>query len=181
MAEKRLVVLFPGVNYSVDMPLLYYAKFTYEGRGYESLKVNYGNASEKGKAFEYWLEDVQHLVLEQLSQIEFSAYEDVVFISKSIGTVIAGWIQHTMGIKVRNIYLTPLKETLPYMTKESQIITAVVGTTDKYISSEKLKEHCEKERINLQLIEGVGHRLEKVGDMSKNIEILKQVVELYSC
>ncbi|MHC1748575.1 MAG: hypothetical protein AB9856_09365 [Cellulosilyticaceae bacterium] len=179
MTEKRLVVLFPGGNYSVDMPLLYYAEFIYEVRGYESLKVTYGNSSEKGKAFECWLEDVQHTVLEQLSQIDFSVYDDIVFVSKSIGTVIAGWIQHTMGIKVRNIYLTPLKETLPYMTKEDQIIIAIAGTTDKYIRSEKLKEHCEKESINLHLIEGVGHRLEMFGDMNKNIEILKEVVELY--
>lgn len=179
MVEKRLVVLFPGSNYSVDMPLLYYAKFTYEARGYESVKVTYRNSYEKDKVFEYWMENVKNTVLEELSQIDFSMYDDVVFVSKSIGTVIAGWIQHTMGIKARNIYLTPLEETLPYMTNKNQIIIIIAGTKDKYISSEKLKEHCEKESINLHLIEGVGHRLEIFGDMNKNIEILKEVVGLY--
>ena len=51
MQSKKLVVLFPGGNYSVDMPLLYYAKFTYEVRGYESLKVSYGNSYDESKEF----------------------------------------------------------------------------------------------------------------------------------
>lgn len=179
MQGKKLVVLFPGGNYSVDMPLLYYAKFTYEVRGYESLKVSYGNSYDESKGFEASLEVAKNIVLEQLKSIDFSLYEDVVCVSKSIGTVIAGWVQYTMGIKMRNIYLTPVERTFPYMTKEDNIIVAVAGTKDKYIATEKLKEHCEKESINLLLIEGVGHRLEVFGDMDKNIEVLKEVVSLY--
>lgn len=179
MVDKKLIVLFPGVNYSVDMPLLYYAGFTYEVRGYKSVGVSYGNSFDEKQEFERSLVNAKQIVLEQLQQIDFSIYSDVVFVSKSIGTVMAGWIQHTMGIKVRNIYLTPLQETLEYMTKEQSIIAAVAGTRDKYIKAEKLKQHCEKESIKLHLIDGVGHRLEVFGDMNKNIEILKEVVDLY--
>nr|WP_307991283.1 hypothetical protein [uncultured Niameybacter sp.] len=179
MLDKKLVVLFPGINYSVDMPLLYYAGFTYEARGYECLKINYGNAFDEKREFEHSLEVAKRVVLEQLEKIDFSIYDNVVFVSKSIGTVIAGWVQYTMGITVNNIYLTPLEETLPYMTKEDQIIVVVAGTKDKYIQAERLKEYCEKENIDLHLIEGVGNRLEIFGDMSKNIEVLKEIAGLY--
>lgn len=48
MIEKKLIALFPGGKYSVDMPLLYYAKFKYEIRGYDVMKISYGNFDEEG-------------------------------------------------------------------------------------------------------------------------------------
>lgn len=179
MSEKRLVILFPGGNYSVDMPLLYYAKFTYQVRGYESIKLSYGNTYEEGKGFECCLEDAKDIALKQLSKVDFSQYSDIVFVSKSIGTVIAGCVQEILGINVRNIYLTPLKETFPYLTQDKNIIVVVAGTKDRYIDIEILKNHCEKEKINLHKIEGVGHRLEVFGDMNINVDVLKEIVELY--
>ena len=63
MAKKRLVVLFPGRNYSVNMPLLYYGRFKYEVMGYESVDVHYGNCCEEGKLFVDCLEGAKSIVI----------------------------------------------------------------------------------------------------------------------
>mgnify|MGYP007107926100 CR=1 FL=1 len=49
---KKLIVLFPGIRYSTDMPLLYYGRLKYEERGYEVLHMNYDNTYKKVKTLE---------------------------------------------------------------------------------------------------------------------------------
>ncbi|MCL2416247.1 MAG: hypothetical protein FWD01_05460 [Defluviitaleaceae bacterium] len=42
-----------------------------------------------------------------------------------------------------------------------------------------LSEHCEKEKIKLELIENADHSLEIPENASENIDILKHIVKLY--
>ena len=39
---KGLVLLFPGIRYTVDMPLLYYPGLYYRQQGYKVVPVSYG-------------------------------------------------------------------------------------------------------------------------------------------
>lgn len=179
MGNKKMVVIFPGKNYSVDSPLLYYAGFKFETRGYEKLDISYGDSINKGNCFAEYIEYVRNEVLLKLQGINLTEYNDVVFVSKSMGTVVAGWIEEKLGIEVRQIYLTPIKETLPYIKNGKNIIAVISGTQDKLMDSDLLKEHCLKENIYLKLIDRVGHRLEVWGDMNENIDILKEIVSIY--
>jgi|GEM_PF-6579042 len=90
MGDKKIVVIFPGGNYSADCPLLYYSGFKFEVRGYEKVAISYGDLIRRDK------------------------------------------------------------------------------TLDECI-----------ENICLKQIDGVGHRLEVLGDMDKNIEILREILALY--
>lgn len=47
MKDKKIVVLFPGANYSTDYPLLYYAGFKFEVRGYERTAISYEDYSSR--------------------------------------------------------------------------------------------------------------------------------------
>lgn len=179
MGEKKLVVLFPGVNYTTDCPLLYYAAFVYESRDYEKIMITYGDAVKKNKKYYECLDDIKKVVLKQLKTINFSEYEDIVFVSKSMGTVIAGWLEESLSVGVKHIYLTPVKETLPYIKKDKNIIAVVAGTKDQHMDIDVLKEICEKEKVYLKQIEGAGHRLEIKEDINKTIEIVKDVAALY--
>lgn len=179
MGDKKIVVLFPGVNYSTDCPLLYYAGFKYEIQGYEKVAISYEDLLKQDKSLEGCIKDIKNLTLTQLQQFHLSKYDDIVFVSKSLGTVVAGWVEEKLCIKARHIYLTPIKETLPYIQHEKNIIAVVAGTNDKQLSADILKEHCIKENINLKQIDGVGHRLEVWGDINKNIQILREIVEIY--
>lgn len=41
--KKKLVVLFPGWNYSVECPFPYYSNFYFKTEGYDKLLIDYGD------------------------------------------------------------------------------------------------------------------------------------------
>lgn len=179
MGDKKVVVIFPGANYSADCPLLYYAGFKFELRGYEKIDINYNEFLKQDKSFEECLRDINNSVISQLQNFNLPKYDDIVFVSKSLGTVVAGWVEEELCIKVRHIFLTPIEETLPYIKYGKNIAAVIAGTADKQLNANILKEHCKKENIYLKQIQGAGHRLEFWGDIDKNIEILREVVAIY--
>ena len=171
---KNLIVLFPGKYYTVTYPLLLYAYSKYERKGYECVAINYGNFES--------LDDARDSAIAQIEKLNFSNYDDIIFLSKSIGTVIAGMIEETLYgniNNIRHIYLTPVKSTLPYLKKEKNISRVIAGTKDPYLDVSILIEHCNQEGIKLDLIENADHSLEVSDDVIANIDVLKRVVELY--
>lgn len=179
MVDNKVVVLFPGTNYNTGCPLLYYAGFKFEVQGYEKISISYGDLLKTDKPFNECVEDIKNTVLKRLQETNFSKYSDIVFVSKSLGTVIAGWVEEKLCVKVRHIYLTPIKETLAYIENGENIISVVAGTKDKFLDAEILREHCIRRNVYLKQINGAGHRLEIWRDMDKNIEILREVVAIY--
>ncbi len=89
MKSDNLIVLFPGRNYSADMPLLYYAKFIYELHSYKVLCISYENSNLTDKLFKNYLADIKQIIYNQTSDFNFSKYANIIFVSKSIGTVLA--------------------------------------------------------------------------------------------
>ena len=178
--DKNLIVLFPGAGYSVDRPLLYYAGRKYNIKGYEILKINYGDCLKIEKPFTDIIEDIKGFVLNQINDIDFSLYGDILFVSKSLGTVIAGWLSEILKHdNIRHIYLTPVNETLQFIKNGENISIVIAGTADKHLDTNILQAHCEQQQVRLKLIENAGHGLEISGDINKNIDILKQIVESY--
>ena len=172
--KKNVILLFPGKGYGNSNPLLYYAKLKYEAMGYDCLPVDYRNAFNEGKT----IDDIKDIVFKQLQDIDFSSFGDVVFLSKSVGTVFAGWLAEILGLKIRHIFITPLQGALQYI-KGPNVQIVVSGTKDKYLDSNILSEHCSSNNIKLVLIDNANHSLEVDGGFEENIEILKQVVNLY--
>ena len=177
--KKKLVVLFPGAGYTVDSPLLYYADFKYYVKGYESIKINYGDCVRQDISWDEAIENSKIHVYEQMKNVDFSNYDDILFVSKSFGTLIAGWLADKLEINIRHIYLTPLNGTLQYLKNGKNISIVIAGTKDHYMEASVLKEHCDQEEVKLELIEDAGHSLEIMGEMKINIDILKRVVDLY--
>ena len=178
--RKNLIVLFPGAGYTVDKPLLYYAGFKYYIKGYKSLKINYGDCLKQDKPFPDIIEDIKNFVLNQVSEVDFASYDDILFVSKSMGTIIAGWLAEKLNINnIRHIYLTPVGDTLQFIKTGKNISIVIAGTSDDLIDADILKEHCDREKIRLELIEGADHSLVIFSDVNINIDILKRVVKLY--
>jgi len=177
--KKSLIVLFPGTGYTVNSPLLYYADFKYYVKGYESIKINYGDCIQQGVSWDEAIENSKIHVYKQMKDVDFSKYEDVLFVSKSFGTLIAGWLADKLEINIRHIYLTPLNGTLQYLKNGKNISIVIAGTKDHLMDANVLREHCEQEEVRLELIEDAEHSLEIVGEMKINIDILKRVVDLY--
>ena len=166
---KKIVVSFPGAR-GCEIPLLYFGAKHFEDMGYEKRFVSYPANRE------ITLENLLNNALEILRGIDWKEYEDVVFIAKSIGTVVCSKAKEMLGIPAKLVLYTPLEQTLAYIRKDNEVILVAMGDEDPYLTAPRLMQHCEKEEIQCHIESGVGHRMEVMGDLQRNLEIVFRVV-----
>lgn len=166
---RKMVVSFPGGRGS-EIPLLYFASKHFEDAGYEKRFIN---GAEYG---ELTFDTLYQKAEELIRSISIDEYDDIVFVAKSIGTVVACKIKKKYKIPAKLILFTPLKDTLPYINNGNDILLAVAGENDRYLDPEILRKLCEKEKIKCHMEPDVGHRMEVKGDLSKNLEIIFHVI-----
>lgn len=132
----KLAVFFPGIGYNCDKPLLFYSKGIVAQYGYEIKEISYKGLDKPQKGAPDELEACERLACDQaeteLKGINWSEYSDVLFISKSIGTVAAAYMTNRLqslssakaayrmategaapvdSFFVRNVFFTPLEAT----------------------------------------------------------------------
>ena len=111
---KKLAVLFPGIGYHCDKPLLYYSKKCLSAYGYEIIEVNYTHfphMKDKDELIEQ-AEDIGYKQAEEiLKDVPFSTYDEILFVSKSIGTAISARFNEEHHIHAYSIYFTLLSMT----------------------------------------------------------------------
>lgn len=178
MLKKKLMVVFPGRNYSADKPLLYYAGKIFEKRDYQVIYLDYNYKLKGDKSYiQGLIEEAKKHVETILDKVDFAQYEDIVFVSKSMGTALAGYYEQHYKIRARHIYLTPVAEALKYMKRGKCIVVA--GKDDTVLESHKLKIYCVEEDIPLKQFEELGHSLEHKEDINKTFALLMVLVRLY--
>ena len=102
----KAAVFFPGIGYHCDKPLLYYSRKLAQECGYEetiALSYTYdggnirGNEEKMQQAFESLYEQAE----KSLSAIDFDKYDEILFVAKSVGTIIASAYaeKHSNGTK----------------------------------------------------------------------------------
>lgn len=176
--NKKLLVLWPGRNYSCDKPLLYYAGKIFEKRGYEVVRLTYNRKLTGDKEdIAGLIAEAREYVNEELKNVDFTLYSDVVFVSKSMGTALAGAYDNMHHIRARHIFLTPVKESLQYMKRGNCIVVA--GREDRILESRKLKIYCVEQDIAIKQFEEVGHSLEHKEDITKTFAVLMVMIRLY--
>lgn len=169
---KKLMIVFPGIGYGLDSPLLYYADFVYETKGYDRIHMNYQSIfSNKELSLENKLQKVREYVLDQVKGINFDLYDEVVFLSKSVGSVEAGILAERLKLDVVQIFITPIEEAVSYCNANSIV---VIGTQDK--AYELYKNHCEENKIKALYIKDANHSLEVEGQPYESIDVLKNVM-----
>ena len=184
--KKKLAVLFPGLGYHTDKPLLYYSKKLARQEKYEIVEVVYGKmpANVKGnppKMKEAFLTALQYAE-EQLKSIDFASFEEVLFISKSVGTAVAVAYAEEKGISVGQILFTPLAETFQVVNGDGQIFKRAVafhGTADPRADTKAVRTACEKCGVTLYLTEGANHSME-TGNVQTDLLICKDIMEKVS-
>ena len=67
--KKKIAVLFPGIGYTCDKPLLYYTGKLAVARGYKLVKVEYGNFPSGIKESKEKMEEAFRCGLEQAEKI----------------------------------------------------------------------------------------------------------------
>ena len=189
---SKIAVIFPGIGYHTDKPLLYYSGKLAAAAGYEIIKISYPKYDVNLKqATKEQLATFVKMCLEATTETLKNAglgdAEDVLFISKSIGTVVAAAYAKEIGADathagadatcagtvIRQVYFTPLEETFDYVKKGVGI--AFNGTKDNWADYKKVQKLAAEYDIPLTTIKDANHSLE-TGDAVKDIQNLEKVI-----
>lgn len=192
---KKIAVLFPGIGYTCDKPLLYYSGKAAAEKGYEIVRVPYGNfpPNVKGDAakMQQCFVSAREQTEELLKGVDWTGYNDIVFFSKSVGTVVALSYAAEHGIDARQVLYTPLAETFRFPVptegagaeiREEDGITAAVravafhGTADPWARTEEIVRICGEKNIPLFLTENANHSLE-CGRALKDLKTVRKVIK----
>ena len=175
----KLAVFFPGIGYHCDKPLLYYAKKLAVEKGYdEIIALDYtmenkqnirGNREKMTEAFETLYEQAQR----KLEGIDFDAYDEVLFVGKSVGTVIASALAEKYKIRCRKILYTPVEATFEFGQEDA---VAFIGSKDPWSDVDEVVREAGLKKVPMEVYEGVNHSLEGA-DTLRNLEILVDVME----
>lgn len=186
----KICVLFPGIGYTTEMPLMYYPGKMTLGLGYELVRLKYhdlpsgvkGNKEKMKMAFDIAFEQS----VEQLKDVEWNKYEEILFIGKSIGTAIAAKCGQELGLNevldesitlnrvIKYVYLTPLEET--YLFTKSASGIAFHGNSDPWAETEVITKKSAENDIPLFIYENANHSLE-TGDILIDIESARDVMD----
>ena len=174
---KRIAVFFPGIGYTVDKPLLYYSKKLMRERGYEIVDIGYKDISKDCLRDKSLMADTFAEVFaqteEQLRDVDFASYEDVVFISKSVGTTAAAMYAQKHGVDARQVFYTPLEKTFEYVRDGEGIV--FFGDHDPWIVFDRIKELCEEKHVRYTVIPDGNHSLE-TGRTYEDVDNLPSII-----
>ena len=185
---SKIAVLVPGIGYTCDRPLLYFAGKLAQNSGYQIIRLGFrhlggkknliGNEKKMKKVFEHALEQTD----EQLDIDELTKAEEVFFISKSVGTVVAAAYEAghrkkfaAAGTDVRHIYFTPVAGTFAFMRPESGI--AFHGTADPWVEHALVVNACREKNVPLYITDNANHSLE-TGDVMEDLETLRKTMQI---
>ena len=178
MANKSVCVLFPGIGYTCDKPLLYYGAKKATQAGYEIIRVPYQGFPKKVKGDRAKMEESFQIALEQsreiLSEVDWKAYDEILFMGKSVGTIVSGAYAKEKNLSVRSVYFTPLADTFLFPTKEA---IALHGTADPWVKTSLIQEACQSGKIPLELFADANHSLE-TGDCKRDLSYLIRAMDI---
>ena len=179
---SKLAVIFPGIGYTADKPLLHYSRRIATDHGYEVRIMDYSGFPPKIKGDRKRMEESFAIALRQseemLAGMDLTTYEDVLFIGKSIGTIVAAKIASESRAKdrIRLILYTPLKDTFAFSFGKAIVFT---GDDDPWVGKDKspILGICEKRGIPCSLMAYANHSLESKDvfmDLKELYRIMKQ-------
>ena len=185
----KLAVIFPGIGYTADKPLLYFGRRIAVEYGYEIRIMDYKGFPPKVKGDRNRMEESFFIALRQaeemLAGVDFAEYDDVVFIGKSIGTIVAAKIAADAAsgtasdspakARIRQVLYTPLEDTFRFPIGEA---IAFTGDDDPWVGKEnsRIPALCEERGIPCRLVPHANHSLESK-DVFEDMKELRRVMK----
>ena len=120
------------------------------------------------QAFESLYEQAE----KSLSAIDFDKYDEILFVAKSVGTIIASAYAEKHSIRCRQILYTPLKYTYNFAHREA---IAFIGTSDPWSIVSEVQAFSQKQQVPMYTYENANHSLETT-DTLENLKILQDVM-----
>ena len=187
--SHKLAVIFPGIGYTADKPLLYFSRRIAVDCGYEIRIMDYKGFPPKVKGDRNRMEESFFIALRQaeemLAGVDFTEYEDVVFIGKSIGTIVAAKIAADAAsgtasdspakARIRQVLYTPLEDTFRFPIGEA---IAFTGDDDPWVGKEnsRIPALCQERGIPCRLVPHANHSLES-RDVFEDMKELRRVMK----
>ena len=175
---KRLAVFFPGIGYTVDKPLMHYSRRLAVKHGFEIRLLPYSGFPKKVKGDRAKMQESYKIALKQakemLSDIDFEDYDDILFVGKSIGTIVAAKIASKSSVRdrIRFIFYTPLEETFSFPVQNAIVFT---GSGDPWVDEGRIPALCNESGIPCSVIPDANHSLE-TADPVQDILTLQKIM-----
>lgn len=174
--EKR-AVLFPGIGYHCDKPLLYYCGKLLQDEGYQVIKLKYvlpdldikNNHDQRMVLFEEACLQTQA----QLCQYDLNDAQELIFVGKSIGCYVAAKQRVQTYKKAKLLLLTPLMDTLT-MNIDGAVIFS--GLEDPWVNPAILRQKAQEQDVKLIQPHG-NHSLEVKGNYHGNLKRIEEVLD----
>lgn len=172
----KLAVIFPGIGYHTDKPLLYYSKKLAKEWKFEVIEISYGNfppnvkgSPEKMKlAFLSAMEQTEQI----LTDVDFETYDSLLFISKSVGTAVASAFAQQHQLTTHNVFYTPVEASFEFMNQDGIVFT---GTKDPWVETTIVEQECQKKNLPLYITKNANHSLE-TGDIITDLANLNEIM-----
>lgn len=180
-SKKNLAIIFPGMGYNSNKPLLYYSKDLAHNLDFEIIEVSYGvlPKDDLEAAYKQAMNEAKKSLKEQ-GVTEFNHYDKILFLSKSIGTAVSGsftseLIQEDplLSNKLFHIYFTPVKHSLSMLCGNGIVFH---GTADTWVETQDVIDTCKDLSMNLYLTEKANHSME-TGDVLTNLDNMKTIMQ----
>jgi len=182
-SADTLAILFPGLRYTCDMPLLYYSSRLFARRAADVLQVNsdytqadYQSASQSEQAD--WLRcDAQAALQAGKAQ---GNYKHLILVGKSIGTLaLAHLVSTSPGEGTITIWLTPLLRQ-PSLVSAALLFKGpalyIAGTGDPIYASAPMQRIQQTTGAETLIVEGADHSMEIPGDPFQSLQIMERIL-----
>jgi hypothetical protein len=184
-SSNHLAIIFPGLGYNADMPLLYYTTNVLSKRGADVLQLRYTYQNE---AFQSLPEQAQYEKIVGDCTAAFSIakqqreYSQITLVGKSLGTLALGHLLTQNDISsTKFVWLTPLlrNEYLRnQITSRQHQALFVIGTKDPHYSADVVKEVEDKTGGESLVAEHANHSLEVEGVLESTLVMQTYVAKL---
>ena len=175
-----LVVLFPGVHYGADGPLLYFPAQTLREAGWDTLQLTYRFQRDVlGFELETMPGVAEDCHVAVRSALENRIYPRLLLLGKSLGAGLAAFLcqDREAFSPARVVYFTPPIATPifdPAFARTRQPSHIVLGTLDRFYDEERLDRWRQAPPFSLTLVDGADHAMTIPGDMDASIRVLRR-------
>jgi len=182
---ESLAVVFPGLRYNCDKPLLYYTSLALAARGVDILQswVDYNQAEiESLSQADQTLKMVSDAQTILMAGFQARPYKRLILVGKSIGTLIMAFIlsQEQPFLVSAKIWLTPLLQ-IPLVTAAVQNNSAPAiiagGTNDPTFDPARFGALEGLSNLSLLWVEGANHSLEIPGHPRRSLSALSDLID----
>lgn len=189
---NKLAIVFPGVSYKTESPLFYYSIRLLKKHDFEVLDMSYEieesqnyeelfkerpdptSAQFKSEVLKY-VAEAEGKCFAQLKNLSWNHYEQIVFVSKGVGSIIATLFAQKHQITPAQIMFAPLEPAFQFLNKEDGIVFC--GMDDDFVKYDRLKELCSKTNLAVYHFENCNHSLESE-DVLEDLKNLEQFMGL---